>query len=72
MTKCNDTEIKVYDQLRKVQKCIDALKDVYLNIPEEDRYACVLSVVGDKLEDEFNCLMPLVLSNIKEDLKVVS
>ena len=72
MTKCNDTEIKVYDQLRKVQKCIDALKDVYLNIPEEDRYACVLSVVGDKLEDEFNCLMPLVLRNIKEDLKVVS
>jgi hypothetical protein len=72
MTKFNDTEIKVYDQLIKVQKCIDALKDVYLNIPEEDRYSCVLSVVGDKLQDEFNCLMPLVLGNIKEDLKVVS
>lgn len=66
MTKCNDTEIKVYDQLRKVQKCIDALKDVYLNIPEEDRYACVLSVVGEKLEQEFNVLMPMTLGNIKE------
>lgn len=66
MTKCNDTEIKVYDQLRKVQKCIDALKDVYLNIPEEDRYACVLSVVGEKLEQEFNTLMPMTLGNIKD------
>lgn len=67
MTKCNDTEIKVYDQLRKVQKCIDALKDVYLNIPEEDRYACVLSVVGEKLEQEFNVLMPMTLGNIKDE-----
>ena len=66
MTKCNDTEIKVYDQLRKVQKCIDALKDVYLNIPEEDRYACVLSVVGEKLEQEFDVLMPVVLRNLKQ------
>jgi len=66
MTKCNDTEIKVYDQLRKVQKCIDALKDVYLNIPEEDRYACVLSVVGENLEHEFNTLMPIVLSNTSD------
>jgi len=67
MTKCNNTEIKVYDQLRKVEKCIDALKDVYLNIPEEDRYACVLSLIGEKLEQEFNVLMPVVLGNIKQE-----
>lgn len=61
MTSCNDTETTLYNQLRNVQKCIDALKDVYLNIPEEDRYACVLSLVGERLELEFNALMPLAL-----------
>ncbi len=35
MTKCNDTEIKVYDQLMQVRMCIDAFKDIYENIPDE-------------------------------------
>lgn len=67
MTKSNDNQKNMYDQLRKVQKCIDALKDVYLNIPEEDRYACVLSLIGERLEDEFNILMPMALINIPEE-----
>ena len=67
MTNCNDTEINVYHQLRKVQKCIEALKDVYLNIPEDDRYASVLSIVGDSLEQEFNSLMPIVLTSSKDN-----
>jgi hypothetical protein len=66
MTNCNDTETTLYNQLRNVQKCIDALKDVYLNIPEEDRYACIFSIVGERLESEFNLLMPLALGSTNE------
>lgn len=72
MTKCNDTEIKVYDQLMLVRMCVDAFKDIYENIPDDDRYASVLRIIGDRIDLEFNALMPLVLGNIKEDLKVVS
>ena len=61
MTDRNDTQRTLYNQLRSVEKCIDALKDVYLNIPEEDRYACVLSLIGERLETEFNTLIPMAL-----------
>ncbi len=60
MTKCNDTEIAMYDQITKVKNCIDALKDIYQNIPDEDRYSSVLSIVGERLEFEFDKLYPLI------------
>lgn len=66
MTNCNNTEISLYNQLRTVQKCIEALKDVYENIPEEDRYSCVLAIVGERLELEFNTLFHMALGASNE------
>jgi hypothetical protein len=66
MTNCNDTETTLYNQLRSVQKCIDALKDVYENIPDEDRYSCVLAIVGERLEVEFNTLFPMAMGASNE------
>ena len=66
MTDRNDTQRTLYNQLRSVEKCIDALKDVYLNIPEEDRYACVLSLIGERLETEFNTSMLMALGASNE------
>lgn len=67
MTECNDTEIKVYDQLMKVRMCVDAFKDIYENIPDDDRYASVLRIIGDRIDLEFAALMPVVLGNIKNE-----
>ncbi len=67
MTKCNDTEIKVYDQLMNVRLCIEAFKDVYENIPDGDRYSSVFRLIGDRVSLEFDLLMPLILGNIKKD-----
>lgn len=66
MTNRNNTETTLYNQLRTVQKCINALKDVYENIPEEDRYSSVLAVVGERLELEFNTLMVIALGASNE------
>lgn len=61
MANPNDTEIEVYRQLSNVQKCVDAFKDVAYNMPEDDRYAAVLSVLTDRLDNEFKALFPLAL-----------
>jgi len=61
MTIVNDTQIEVYNQLIQVQKCIEALKDIYVNIPEDDNYSSVLSIIGDRLDFEFNSLFKLVI-----------
>ena len=66
MTTDNDTEMKMYDQLMQVRRCIDALKDVFENMPEEDRYCAVLGVVTERLDDEFTTLMPLALCSISD------
>ena len=69
MTKENDTDIVIkdetncYNQLLRVRLCIDALKDVYENIPEDDRYSSVLIVVGERLEVEFQKLSVIALSS---------
>jgi len=65
MTNNNDTDLNIYDQLKQVTKCIDSLKDVYENIPSDDRYASVFSLVGEKLELEFDVLSRLVLLSHK-------
>jgi|GEM_PF-6161110 len=62
MTTVNDTEIKVYDQLMEVRRCIDALKDVSENIPDDDKYAAVLGIVTERLDSEFTHLMPIALT----------
>jgi len=62
MTTTNNTEIELHHQLMTVYKCIAAFKDIYENIPEDDRYASVLSVIGDRLDLEFNKLMPMALT----------
>lgn len=56
-----EKELKVYDQLMQVRKCIDALKDVSENIPEDGKYASVLSIITERLDLEFIDLMPLAL-----------
>lgn len=63
MTDPNDTEMRVYDQLMKVRRCIDALKDVAENIPEDERYCAVLGIVFERLDSEFINLIPMALSN---------
>lgn len=67
MTTTNNTEIELYHQLMSVNKCIEALKDIYKNIPEDERYASVFSVVGDRLSLEFNKLMPMILSSATDE-----
>lgn len=56
-----EQELKVYDQLMQVRKCIDALKDVSENIPEDGKYVSVLSIITERLDLDFNDLMPLAL-----------
>lgn len=74
MTKTNDTdnvtedEIKCYDQIMSVRRCIEALKDVYENIPEDERYMAALSIIGERLEVEFNSLMVIALSNSRKQV----
>jgi hypothetical protein len=65
MTEPNDTQMKTYDQLMEVRRCIDALKDVAQNMPEDDRYCAVLGIITERLDLEFITLMPLTLSNVK-------
>ena len=66
MTKTNDTELKLYDQLMTVKKCSNALKDIYLNIPEEDRYASALAIIGERLDHEIYSLQVLTLTSYRE------
>ena len=63
MTETNDTEIRVYDQLMQVRRCIDALKDITDNVPEDDKYCAVLGIITERLDIEFINLMPMALSN---------
>ena len=66
MTEKNDTELKLYDQLMIVKKCSNALRDIYLNIPEEDRYASALSIIGERLDKEVDALHVLTLSSYRK------
>lgn len=67
MTSVNNTENELYGQLMSVNKCIGAFKDIYENIPEDDRYASAFSVIGDRLDLEFNKLMLMSLSKASEE-----
>ena len=60
MTNINDTRTEVFNQLIEVGKCIDALKDVYDGIPDNERYSSVFSILGDRLNLEFKALESLV------------
>jgi len=64
MTESNDTEIRVYDQLMEVRRCIDALKDVAENMPEDDKYCAVLGIVTERLDSEFINLIPMALCSL--------
>lgn len=72
MTTVNNTEIKLYDQLMIVNKCIEAFKDVYENIPDDDRYASVLSIIGERLVLEHNKLIPMALSAAYKQPKMLT
>ena len=72
MTGPNDTEIRVYDQLMEVRRCIDALKDVSENMPEDDRYCAVLGIVTERLDSEFINLMPIVLCSVSKTQTAVN
>ena len=61
MTKPNDTE-KKYKQLMRVQRCINAFKDLSDNIPDEDRYAPLMSLISENLDKEFKELFVLTLN----------
>ena len=67
MTVPNDTEMKVYDQLMQVRRCIEALKDVAYNMPEDDRYCAVLGVITERLDNEFIDLTPLALLSFRDE-----
>jgi len=69
MTEPNDTQMKVYDQLMEVRRCIDALKDVSHNMPEDDNYCAVLGIVTERLDMEFSSLTPMALSAIDNEIK---
>ncbi len=62
-----EQQIKVYNQLNQVRKCIEALKDISENIPEDDKYASVLSIISEKLDLEFTNLQPLALGAFPDD-----
>ena len=63
MTISNDTHEDVYSQILSVQKHMDALKDVYENMPDTDRYFSVLSIIGESMEKELSSLSLLVLKD---------
>lgn len=65
MAETNNTELEVYDQLMNVQKCVNALKDVSENMPDDDRYVSVLSIVTERLEQEHKQLTVMALSAIR-------
>lgn len=71
MTTINNNEIDLYRQLMIVNKCIGAFKDIYENIPEEDRYASAFSVIGDRLDLEFTKLMPMALSTVSDEQRSI-
>jgi hypothetical protein len=66
MTEPNDTESKLYNQLMIVKRCSNALKDIYLNIPEDDTYVSALSIIGDRLEQEIDNLHVLTLTSYRD------
>lgn len=72
MTKSNDNQVMVYDQMMIVRKCVDALKDLSENIPEEDRYASVLAIITERLDLEFNTLVPMALRAIPDNSYLVT
>lgn len=55
-------EIKAYKQLMQVQKCIGAFKELSENIPEEDRYSAIITILIERLDAEFIQLVPFVYS----------
>lgn len=61
MTDVNNKQIELYDQIQKIGKCMMALKDLVENIPEEDRYASVISIITERLEVEYSLLLPMAL-----------
>lgn len=65
MTKSNDTHEDVYSQIVKVQKYVSALKDVYENMPDTDRYFSVISILGEGLENELEPLYSIALKGLE-------
>jgi hypothetical protein len=61
MTTSNDTREDVYSQIMRVDKHMSALKDVYENMPDTDRYFSVISLIGEGLESELKSLYSLSL-----------
>ncbi len=61
MTTVDNTQIEIYNQSMQVRKCIDALKDIYGNVPDDDKYISLLSLIGDRLDSEFESLFKLVI-----------
>jgi hypothetical protein len=72
MTETNDTEMRIYHQLIEVRRCIDALKDVSENMPNEDRYCAVLGIITERLDSEFINLMPMALSSRSSENKEIA
>ena len=50
----------------EVNRCINVLKDIYQNIPEDDRYESALGIVTERLSLEFDKLMPLSISACRQ------
>jgi len=61
MTSTNDTHEHVYEQIIKVDKHMNALKDVYENMPDTDRYFSVISLICEGLDNELKALYSLAL-----------
>lgn len=61
MTKKDNTKIELYQQIMVIQMCSDALKNIYENIPLEDTYAPVLTVIGERLEKEISKIIPMCI-----------
>jgi hypothetical protein len=72
MTEPNDTKMRAYDQLMQVRRCIDALKDVSENMPEDDGHCAVLGIISERLYSEYMKLMPFVLSNFSDNIEELS
>jgi hypothetical protein len=66
MTQPTTAEIQLYDQLMQVKLCVNALKDVSHNIPEDDTYSSVLCIVTERLDLELNNLSALSLLAVSE------
>jgi len=64
MPKTNDTFKSVYDQFKNLEQPIEALKHYLASTPEEYEHHSLISVIVEKLDNEFQSLQTVTLKSL--------